>query len=561
MDLKDMQLDGRVGSLEVIELGREKEEEERRRWLASKFLTQFHLQLKMLRVSGRPLKKAMYRWIYGPAEREAILVYTEVRNANPTPNPRAIIEIACVSSPAELLEVKKAYQLRYKHSIEEDVALLVALVGTYRYYGGEIDTRLAHAEAKALHHAIEERAFGHEEIIRILTTRSKAQLNATFNCYKDEYGTTVNKSLSADSKNELFLALRATIRCLTSPCKYFEKLLRNAIINQGTDEGTLTRVIVSRAEKDLQEIKEVYFKRNNVPLTHADGEQIRKAIISILGHRNADQRAKIFQAYEELYEESLANRLQSKISGDFGRALILWMLDPAERDAKLAKETLRKKGVRSLQVIIEISCASSPCHLLAVRKAYCSLFKCSLEEDIALYIAKPLRKLLLSMVSSFRYDGEDVDEKIAKSEADQLHDAIERQQLDQDHIIWILSTRNQCQLKATFNIYKQDYGNPIDEDIRDRSNNNFATLLQATVWCIESPEKHFSEVVRSSVVRLGTDEDSLTRAIITRAEIDMEKIKKDYYEVNKISLLDAVVDDTSGDYKDFLVALLGCGNL
>lgn len=67
------------------------------------------------------------------------------------------------------------------------------------------------------------------------------------------------------------------------------------------------------------------------------------------------------------------------------------------------------------------------------------------------------------MVSSFRYYGEEVDEKIAKSEADQLHDAIERQQLDQDHVIWILSTRNQCQLKATFNIYKQDYGNPIDK--------------------------------------------------------------------------------------------------
>lgn len=72
-------------------------------------------------------------------------------------------------------------------------------------------------------------------------------------------------------------------------------------------------------------------------------------------------------------------------------------------------------------------------------------------------------QLLLSMVSSFRYDGEEVDEKIAKSEADQLHDAIERQKLDQDHILWILSTRNQCQLNATFNIYKQDYGNPIDK--------------------------------------------------------------------------------------------------
>ncbi|XXG52812.1 hypothetical protein AAC387_Pa03g1029 [Persea americana] len=224
------------------------------------------------------LEKAMYRWMFGPAEREAILVYTEVRKANPTPDPRVIIEIACVSSPEELLAVKKVYQSCYKHSLEEDVTvrftgdirkLLVALVGTYRYDGGEIDTRLAHAEAKTLHDAINEKAFGHEEVIRILTTRSKAQLNATFNCYKDEYGTTINKSLPADSENEFFLALRATIRSLTSPCKYFEKLLRNAIINHGTDDGILTRVIVSRAEKDLQEIKEVYFKRNNVPLAHA----------------------------------------------------------------------------------------------------------------------------------------------------------------------------------------------------------------------------------------------------------------------------------------------------
>ncbi|XXG52820.1 hypothetical protein AAC387_Pa03g1032 [Persea americana] len=242
-------------------------------------------------------EKAMYRWIYGPAEREAILVYTEVRKANPTPDPRPIIEIACVSSPEELLAVKKVYQLRYKHSVEEDVAvrftgdlrkLLVALVGTYRYSGGEIDTRLAHAEAKALHDAIEEKAFGHEEVIRILTTRSKAQLNATFNCYKDEYGTTVNKSLSADSENELFSALRATIRTLTSPSKYFEKLLRNAIINHGTDEGTLTRVIVSRAEKDLQEIKEVFFKRNNVPLTHAVAKETSRDykafLLALLGN-------------------------------------------------------------------------------------------------------------------------------------------------------------------------------------------------------------------------------------------------------------------------------------
>ena len=41
-----------------------------------------------------------------------------------------------------------------------------------------------------------------------------------------------------------------------------------------------------------------------------------KAIINILGHRNAIQRKQIRQAYEELYQEDLVKRLESELSGD-----------------------------------------------------------------------------------------------------------------------------------------------------------------------------------------------------------------------------------------------------
>ena len=65
------------------------------------------------------------------------------------------------------------------------------------------------------------------------------------------------------------------------------------------------------------------------------------------------------------------------------------------------------------------------------------------------------------------------------------------------------------------------------------------------------------QVIRASIVGLGTDEDSLTRAIVTRAEIDMMKIRGEYFNTNKTSLDNAVSGDTSGDYKDFLMTLLG----
>lgn len=38
------------------------------------------------------------------------------------PDPRVIVEMSCVKAPEDLLIVKRAYQIRYKRSVEEDIA-------------------------------------------------------------------------------------------------------------------------------------------------------------------------------------------------------------------------------------------------------------------------------------------------------------------------------------------------------------------------------------------------------------------------------------------------------
>jgi hypothetical protein len=67
------------------------------------------------------------------------------------------------------------------------------------------------------------------------------------------------------------------------------------------------------------------------------------------------------------------------------------------------------------------------------------------------------------------------------------------------------------------------------------------------------------QVVRDSIVGFGTDEDSLNRAIVTRAEIDLLKVRFEYANMYKSSLDDDVIGDTSGDYMEFLLTLLGKG--
>jgi annexin D len=135
-----------------------------------------------------------------------------------------------------------------------------------------------------------------------------------------------------------------------------------------------------------------------------------QAVIGILAHRDATQREQIALEYEHKYGESLVQRLQSELTGDFEvpitvlsssgiisfffltspeltnlrvqRAVYHWMLGPAERQAVMANaatECLQEECA----VIVEIACANSSAELVAVKKAYHALYRRSLEEDVA----------------------------------------------------------------------------------------------------------------------------------------------------------------------------------
>ncbi|KAJ6694761.1 ANNEXIN [Salix koriyanagi] len=246
-----------------------------------------------------------------------------------------------------------------------------------------------------------------------------------------------------------------------------------------------------------------------------------KAIISILGHRNAAQRKQIRLAYSELFQEDLVKRLESELTGDFEKAVYRWVLDPEDRDAVLANVAIRKSG--DYHVIVEIACVLSSEELLVVRRAYHARYRHSLEEDLAAHTTGDIRKVLVGLVTAFR----------------------------------ILTTRSKAQLMATFNRYRDDHGSSITKDLLDEPADEFKTVLRTAIRCINDHKKYYEKILRNAIKKVGTDEDALTRVIVTRAEKDLNHIKEIYYKKNSVALDQAVAMDTSGDYKAFLLALLG----
>ncbi|KAK2636901.1 hypothetical protein Ddye_031693 [Dipteronia dyeriana] len=288
-----------------------------------------------------------------------------------------------------------------------------------------------------------------------------------------------------------------------------------------------------------------------------------KGIILILGHRTAAQRQHIRLAYHELYQEDLVKRLESELSGDFEKAVYRWILDPADRDAVLANVAIRKLVNPDYHVVLEIACTRSPEELLAVRRAYHARYKRSLEEDVAAHTTGDIRKLLVALVTAFRYTGDEVNARLAKSEAGILHDALKDKAFNHEEVIRIVSTRSKAQVMATFNCYRDDQGTSITKKLLgegDDHGTEFSKALRTAIRCLNDSKKYFEKVLRNAVKRVGTDEDALTRVIVTRAEKDLKDIKEYYYKRNSVPLEQAVAKDTSGDYEAFLLTLLGKEN-
>jgi len=62
---------------------------------------------------------------------------------------------------------------------------------------------LAQVEAEILHDCIKDKSYNHDDILRILTPRSKAQLVTTFYHFKDAYGTPITEVRRSNSMSLL----------------------------------------------------------------------------------------------------------------------------------------------------------------------------------------------------------------------------------------------------------------------------------------------------------------------------------------------------------------------
>ena len=69
----------------------------------------------------------------------------------------------------------------------------MAVASSYRYDKELVDMNVADSEAAKLHEAIKSNKLDQDDILLILSTRNFHQLRATFACYKQSFGNSIDQ--------------------------------------------------------------------------------------------------------------------------------------------------------------------------------------------------------------------------------------------------------------------------------------------------------------------------------------------------------------------------------
>jgi len=174
-------------------------------------------------------------------------------------NEKVVIDLLCTKDGAEIDQLKKVYQELYDSDLEKDIKneedgplgrVFRSLASGDRPSGKSADNALAKAEAKQLFDAGEGLKFAtdEDEFVRILCSRSFAQLKATFQEYERLSGKTIEGSIKSEMGGDLEDALVAIVKSMKDKGEYFAERLRESMAGVGTRDSDLIRIVVTRCE-------------------------------------------------------------------------------------------------------------------------------------------------------------------------------------------------------------------------------------------------------------------------------------------------------------------------
>uniref|UniRef100_A0A8C1R9M5 Annexin n=1 Tax=Cyprinus carpio TaxID=7962 RepID=A0A8C1R9M5_CYPCA len=278
-----------------------------------------------------------------------------------------------------------------------------------------------------------------------------------------------------------------------------------------------------------------------------------KTLIDILTHRSSSQKQAISKAYEETTKRvnlcSLSDTLLNvcvfcvHIFPSFFILTFMQCFQGAGTDTN---------------ILIEILASRTNKQIKEMSAAFAEVIKKTPMQELKTEVSGDFGKAILLLAEGARDESTNVNADKAKEDAKALYQAGEKRLgTDESKFIEILCKRSIPHLRQTILEYKNISGKTLQKSIEKEISGDLEELLVAIVKCVMSTPAYFAEKIYKSMKGAGTDENTLTRVMVSRGEIDMLDIRAEFKKLYQRSLYKEISSDVSGSYGDCLKMICG----
>ena len=196
---------------------------------------------------------------------------------------KTIIEIIITRPRSHLILVQKIYKKFYETSLKSDISnlsdktfaeFITAIISKQRPSSQTIKINDAYNIAKdIIKNGVKQYGKNVNLFKEVFVDKSREDLilisRAFYELYKKTLYETVNKEISGTNKR----LIKDILFGIITPAQWFAKKAYKAMKGPGTDTKTLFRVLISRAEVDMDDIRDYYFRDWNTDLRNdIDGD-------------------------------------------------------------------------------------------------------------------------------------------------------------------------------------------------------------------------------------------------------------------------------------------------
>ena len=177
-------------------------------------------------------------------------------------------EIIASRNNQQLAAIKQCYNAKYKRDLEADIKsevhgtlehLLVSLLQGKRSFNPHPDQGRCAAIAKEIFDAGEGKLGTDESTFnKYFVSLSPMELACVAQHYHKITGHTILQAIDKEFHGDSKKALRTIVYATLSPSEYFATRVKDAIKGFGTNDTLLIRILVSRDEIDMPQIKQYY---------------------------------------------------------------------------------------------------------------------------------------------------------------------------------------------------------------------------------------------------------------------------------------------------------------